>query len=419
MKMLRPIVLHIWLAAVGIAFGPSCVHSQALSNKQLRFIKANAINIFPNTQYEQGNWEGVLDKIGDKRIVLLGELNHGSRDNFLVRNDLIRTLHKKAGFDVILFETGIGEAYAVDRMKSRISPKTMTYSLIGQWQTPAFEELMTFAKENDMSVAGFDVQRGFGGFFKSLLAIVCKELGIAVQDYTDLEDQFGIIKKEIANRKGVSPASRQRATALLTSYRELQLILRSALASGNRTNDHQFVLQTLDNRIDYMKYMLDFSNDRDYSRRWAARDRGMAQNVTWLLEEVYPDQKVIVVAHNFHISRFNKHEEVMGEFLLPQFGQAMFSVGAFLGEGSYEQNGEKALLAPDTHALDIKHIINACDHPVTFIDLKSKSARRSSWLRKKIIVNDSFLDLSGSNTLYLHKCFDGMILIEKSSPPTK
>jgi len=39
-----------------------------------------------------------------------------------------------------------------------------------------------------------------------------------------------------------------------------------------------------------------------------------------------------------------------------------------------------------------------------------------SWLHEKIIVNDSFTDLAGTNKLVLAEQFDGLVFIRKVSP---
>jgi erythromycin esterase len=45
----------------------------------------------------------------------------------------------------------------------------------------------------------------------------------------------------------------------------------------------------------------------DYYKRSALRDRQMAQNLRWLAKVKYPDTKIIVWAHNYHLEKYNGH----------------------------------------------------------------------------------------------------------------
>ena len=49
--------------------------------------------------------------------------------------------------------------------------------------------------------------------------------------------------------------------------------------------------------------MLKFTADKDWSARWAARDSAMADNVVWLKENLFPQRKMIVIGHNYHLAR--------------------------------------------------------------------------------------------------------------------
>jgi erythromycin esterase len=74
----------------------------------------------------------------------------------------------------------------------------------------------------------------------------------------------------------------------------------------------------------------------------------MAENLKWLAEEMYPDRKLIVWAHNGHIMNAYyqpdwsalAHEPTvdgakpMGSFIAQGFGEAVYTIGftAFAGE---------------------------------------------------------------------------------------
>jgi erythromycin esterase-like protein len=110
----------------------------------------------------------------------------------------------------------------------------------------------------------------------------------------------------------------------------------------------------------------------------------------------------------------------MGEILASRYGDEIYSIGVFAGTGSYADNSgnEKQMSPPDTTGSDIKKVISQLPGTTNFINLVNTNNSGRKWLDKKITVNDTFIDLSNNNKLILSKCFDGLILIDKSSLPT-
>ena len=167
--------------------------------------------------------------------------------------------------------------------------------------------------------------------------------------------------------------------------------------------------------------MLEWQQSKNYQERWDARDSTMADNVIWLINNFFPNDKVIVIAHNFHIAKYNKKQEVMGEVLKATYGDAMYSLGVFASKGSFNNNsGEKEdMSVPENTRLDIKHIINALSGDVNFLDIPKTEGKFDRWLFSDIIVNDTFITLSGDNEMNLSKHFDGLLLIDEISEPEK
>lgn len=370
-----------------------------------------------DSTYSNGNWDSLLKQVENKRIVLLGELNHGSKEIFLSRNDLIQSLHEELGFNAILFESGIGEFILVDQRKETLTPTQMTYGFFGGWRTDEFVQLMEYVKSNDLSVSGFDVQRT-GVLFESVLSAELEKLGSNAEVYSHLEERFSKEKVKLTDRTAVYDSVQNTTLKLIKDYQSLLTDVEEA-PEYDSNEVSMLVAKTIENRVAYLKYFLDFVRDKDWNKRWEARDTMMYSNIDWLLSNIYKNQKVIVVAHNFHISRFNEKEEVMGEFLEKKYGSEMYSIGVFAGSGSYANNGghEEELSPIASYGLDIREVINKMDCRVGFMDIPEQLSRESNWMHEDIIVNDTFIDLSGSNTMVFSKSFDGLLLIDSISPP--
>lgn len=391
-------------------------------SQQIHIPDANDLNqeitsIQVNEHYKNGNWEPLLEKVKNKRIILLGEPNHGAKEIFISRNDLIQSLHQKLGFQVILFESGIGELIAIDLKKETLTPSEMTYGFFSGWRTKEFAELMQYIKSNNISINGFDVQRT-GGTFETLLNYELKRRNITSDRFVDIEERFSKAKRILTNRKTVYDSVQGPTKELIKEYKRLQSQLENTNKQSLNDTSH-LVIRTIKNRITYLEYFLDFVEDKDWNKRWKARDFMMYSNMDWLLKTIYKDQKVIVIAHNFHIAKHNDKEEVMGEFLKKEYDFDMYSIGVFAGKGSFYNNyGQAENLVPTSEeGLDIKHIIHQLNYKVGFLDIPNKASDHLKWLFTDIIINDTFIDLSSSHKMTLSKNFDGLLFIDKISPP--
>ncbi|WAC02754.1 erythromycin esterase family protein [Lacinutrix neustonica] len=271
-------------------------------------------------------------------------------------------------------------------------------------------------KRNNINVAGFDIQRT-GNNFNQLFTTkeVSKEDSLELLNF---EVKFSEAKQILSNRRSHYDSIKTSIQNLIFDYEQLKMRFD---ADYNETKSNKLINRTLCNRIHFLKYMLDWQKTKDWNARWKARDSAMADNVSWLITNFFPNEKVIIIAHNFHIAKYNKKEEVMGEFLKSTYGDDIYSLGVFASIGSYSNNSEKQNVyqCRDLTRLDIKHIINSLAGNVNFLDIPKSKTKLNTWLFNDIIVNDTFINLSGDNEMILSKHFDGLLLLDTISVPNK
>jgi erythromycin esterase len=388
--------------------------SQSLTADQLSFLQNNVSTISLSESAAVAEWNDILPHIKDKRIILLGEPNHGAKQVFEHRNSLIEFLHDKLGYKTILFESGIGELAFSDLNKKEISASQMSNGFFGGWRTNEFRNLMVYVRQNDLSIAGFDVQRT-GGSFKELFrqTLQSKKLDTTL---SNIEDRYPQVQRELTNSKVVYDSVVAKTNELISVYR----IVLQQLEERDPSKQVLLTGKTIENRIAFLQYMLQFTKERNWNKRWAARDSMMAENIEWLSENIYKNEKLIIIAHNFHISKYNENELTMGEVLNEKYGKEMYALSMFAGSGSYADNSgkETKMLAPDSASMDIKHIINSLPGFSSYLNIP-KQQKGAEWLYQPITVNDTFIDLKNSNKMILSKPFDGLIFIKSITPPVK
>jgi erythromycin esterase len=66
-----------------------------------------------------------------------------------------------------------------------------------------------------------------------------------------------------------------------------------------------------------------------------ARDRAMAENINWIAEHEGPQSKLVVWAHDFHVSYGSQSWHTMGQFLRARWGKAYLNVGFAFDHGDF------------------------------------------------------------------------------------
>lgn len=111
------------------------------------------------------------------------------------------------------------------------------------------------------------------------------------------------------------------------------------------------------------------------------RDRSMAENVAWLLEQ-NPNAKVVLWAHNGHVGRTR---EAMGEYLEKRFPGEMVVIGFATSSGDYTAVGDKGLTSHELQApppRSIESYLASAGKPVFLLDVRTakKDDAASAWL---------------------------------------
>lgn len=156
-----------------------------------------------------------------------------------------------------------------------------------------------------------------------------------------IESQYARLSEAVRNK------DLDALRALHTSeYRELQKLdkPRSEIPTGEKTRLIDGASKALD-LIEAQREMLVMaSTPEEYcDLRQAARivlqalemragilerDRAMAENVCWLIEEGFPGQKIVLWAHNGHIGTdMGSSEKSMGSHLRGRYGDQMVVIG--------------------------------------------------------------------------------------------
>lgn len=371
----------------------------------------------------------------DKRIVYLGESSHGAAEYNSAKTRLIQYLHQELGFNVVAFETNLGNAAsAYGHIRAREPVATMKDSIFRVWQAQETVPLFQYIKDTQntktpLALAGFDMQPQ-GALFTgewmgdAKLAKQFREAEQELDEWEMTEDPEGYRKAK---------------PKLLKVYQQVRALLPKRAEELQRQypdNPHivKLMERALDNRIQVVEEYMEISihssaflngKSMDYMsviKSSEYRDRMMADNLSWLATHVYPNEKIIVWAHNGHIAKAYSQEMNslprvhMGEWMQKtEFKDQSYVIGLYMGGGrnAHVAGGASDVLPPMPHS--VEEVMKGAGHPFAFVDLRyAKRAPGNSWMTQP---NISYYDGVMPVSSVPAQQFDGILFIDQVSEP--
>jgi erythromycin esterase-like protein len=310
---------------------------------------------------DAGDYDPLLDLVGDARFVLLGEASHGTHEFYRERAQITKRLIREEGFDAVAVEADWPDAYRVNRfVRGRGGDSDAVDALAGFRRFPAWmwrnADVLDFVgwlrAHNDEAAEG-QPQVGFYGLdLYSLHASI-----EAVLDYLDKVDPraaeqarsryacFDAYGEDtqaygFATGLGLGPSCEGEVVSQLVDLR--RSAAEYALRDGRVAEDDYFYAEQNARLVkDAERYYR--SMYRGETSSWNLRDRHMAETLDELVGHLGRrggTPKVVVWAHNSHLGDARatqmgaRGEWNLGQLARERHGREVVSVGFTTHDGT-------------------------------------------------------------------------------------
>ena len=149
------------------------------------------------------------------------------------------------------------------------------------------------------------------------------------------------------------------------------------------------------------------------------RDEGMADNITWLAERLYPDRKILIWAHNSHIQH-DGTELVppfvnMGYHVSRRHRDELYTIGLFMYWGQVADNHRRIYDVAAATAGGLEALFGRTTPPASFVDLLGQSpSAGTAWMFQPIPSMTWGLTVE---LLTHRRQYDGILFVDEVHPP--
>ena len=292
----------------------------------------------------------------DVRLVGLGEATHGTREFFQFKHRMVEFLVREMGFRVFAIEASQAGCHNINEYVMGRTDDGAS-ALDGQgfwtWNTEEVRDMLDWMRGYNASVSddkkvkfvGYDLQ--VNSRARDVVLVYLRKVAPErAAGYEALPPPVGIDRQnmdttleglvEAASGEQKTEETVARLADIRTRYNELLgflLLNEGRLVRQSSSTEFSDALQHA--RL-IAQYLESYAGESD--RSFESRDDFMAENIVRLLQNEPPGTRMIVWAHNGHISTGDNGGayRYMGWHLRRAFGQAYYALGFSFNKGSFQ-----------------------------------------------------------------------------------
>lgn len=378
--------------AISLFFSP--VQAQRLIKDYVIKNTVTLKTISPDST-DDADLKPIGDAIGNAKIVMLGEQDHGDAPTFLAKTRLVKYLHEKKGFNVLAFESDFFALnYGWDRTskKSPVIDSFILKNIFSVWTTcDACSSLLfkyipaTYTTSSPLIITGFDSQQYLNFSYYNMPRLLDSTIVAMQLPITHELNYRSEILPAIDSVKRWSVFHPRDTVGIEKSIGYLHII-RDQLAARVPVNN--FWLYVMDNELGLATEIIETVKVGGIDDK--GRDARMAANLEWLVNNKFKDQKIIVWAADVHIARnikISRYYPQMSETMGGKFMESITNPNEIYTIGFTSYEGMAGRVGSPGYAIKNK-IRNSFEtwftakQPYAFVDFKIFNKLNSEYNEK-------------------------------------
>jgi protein-L-isoaspartate(D-aspartate) O-methyltransferase len=319
----------------------ACVAKPEQIDKSLTELIIDACEEFESI--ETANLEPLLERIGDARVVLLGEASHGTSEFYQMRERITRELITKKGFNFVGIEGDWPDAARIDHYVRHFDYPPSEWTAFARfptwmWRNNEVRQFIDWLREWNSSQ---DIQQRVA--FHGLDLYSLYNSIRAILEYLDeIDPDTAQVARQRYGCLGPwqsDPAAYGQA-ALNDTYRSCEAAV-TRMLEELLTKETSFAEHDGERFMDAVQNARLVANAEQYYRimyygsraSWNLRDSHMFETLMTQLEFYGENSKAIVWAHNSHVGNAAatemsaRGETNIGELCRKEFGNRVYSIG--------------------------------------------------------------------------------------------
>lgn len=344
----------------------------------------------PISTIETANLQPLLERIGDARIVLIGEASHGTSEFYRMRAEITKALIEEKNFDFVAVEADWPDAYRIHDFvthKDREEPhdwEAFARFPTWMWRNQEVLDFIHWLRDFNLDQRSRTKRVGFYGLdlYSMFTSIHCvlKYLNRVDPDAAAVaRTRYGRLTPWEGDpasygRAALTGRCRSCEAEVVQMLKDMsQRRVEAAVRDGEDLFDAQLNARLVADAEQYYRIMY-YGSDES----WNHRDTHMFETLRLLLKRYGARSKTIVWEHNSHLgnaaaTQFGKHGQInVGQLCRQAFGKEVYSIG----QGT--DHGTVAAASDWEGPMEIKHVRPA--HPDSYERLMHLAEMNSFFL---------------------------------------
>ena len=331
------------LLSVALVLAPHSVFSSSddVSKETTEWLRGAAVPLRTTDPAEKlDDLEPLRSVVGDAQIVAVGEATHGTREFFRLKHRILEFLVEKMNFTVFAIEANWPESLAVNDyvLNGKGDPAQALAGLyFWTWNTEEVLDMIRWMRMYNEDASHLKKVKFFGF-----------DMQVARVAVTNVEDYLRKVDPEEAAlvtevRAPLSDAAKEYEYANQSAeFRNKTAAAIDGTLKHFDERREQYLRSSSSEAWILARHNLEIVKQAEKLRSAAGagdavRDPAMAENIKWILGHEPPGTKIMVWAHNSHISTepiFGSPS--MGMTLRGMYGSAMVVCGFSFNQGSFQ-----------------------------------------------------------------------------------